>query len=114
MLKIPRIPKFIRETLLAISEINSWPSELESTLKALGAIGIIEVNPSSVVAGILKERNLRICLRPKENPAIRKALCKLLYSGKKAFQDNLIRVVVSLRTASEILNGSSDKSRRVH
>lgn len=105
VLKIPGIPKFIRETLNQ-SEINSWSSELESTLKALGAIGIIEVNPMVAIVGS-PERKEFVNMSPSEdNPRSGKPYARYSIPEKK-IPDNLIRISVSLKTADEILKGSS-------
>jgi hypothetical protein len=105
VLKIAGMPKFISKTLDQ-AEINSYSSELESTLKAMGAIGIIEVNQTATTAGTPDRRDFEKLYPSEENPDSGKPYASYSLPGKK-IPDNLFRVAVSLKTANEILKGST-------
>jgi hypothetical protein len=106
VLKITGVPKFVRETLNQ-EEIGSYASELESALKAMGAIGIIEVNPmATTVVGYPERRDFENMSPSEENPSSGKPYASYSIPGKKS-PDNLIRIAVSLKTANEILKGST-------
>ena len=104
ILKIAGIPKFIRESLEP-EAYSSSERETESTLKAMGAIGIIEFNPMVTVVGNPDRREF-VNMSPSEgNPRSGKPYASFSIPGKKTL-DNLIRIVVSVKTANEILKGT--------
>lgn len=104
ILKISGIPKFVMESLNS-TEISADSREIESTLKEMGAIGIIEFNPGSAVVGN-PERKEFVNMSPSEgNPRTGKPYASYSLPGKKT-TDNLIRIVVSVKTANEILKGT--------
>ncbi|MCX6326659.1 MAG: M20/M25/M40 family metallo-hydrolase [Bacteroidia bacterium] len=104
ILRISGIPKFIKETLNT-TETESLAREMESTLKAMGAIGIIEFNPQATVVGNPDSREF-VNLSPSEGtPRSGKPYASFSIPGKKS-ADNLIRIGVSVKTANEILKGT--------
>ena len=104
VLKISRIPKFARGAL-TISEIESSTREAETTLKSMGAIGIIEFNPESMVAGFPDIPEF-INMSPSEgDPRLDGPSASYSIPGKST-NDNLVRIVVSAKTANEILKGT--------
>jgi hypothetical protein len=104
ILRISGIPKFIRESLNQ-AEIASYSSEMESTLKSMGAIGIIEFNPVATVTGNPDRREFLNMSPSEDNPRSGKPFTTYSIPGKKN-SDNLIRIVVSVKTAGEILKGT--------
>lgn len=104
VLRISRIPKFVRGTL-NMSEIESSAREIETTLKSMGAIGIIEFNPESMVVGFPDIREF-VNMSPSEgDPRLGRPSASYSIPGKST-NDNLVRIVVSVKTANEILNGT--------
>ena len=104
VLKISRIPKFARGAL-TISEIESSTREVETTLKSMGAIGIIEFNPESMVVGFPDIPEF-INMSPAEgDPRFGRPSASYTIPGKST-NDNLVRIVVSVKTANEILKGT--------
>lgn len=104
ILRISGIPKFIRESLNP-TEIESYSSEMESTLNSMGAIGIIEFNPVATLAGN-PDRSEFLNMSPSEgNPRSGKPFTTYSIPEKKN-PDNLVRIVVSVKTANEILKGT--------
>jgi hypothetical protein len=104
ILKVAGIPKFIRESLNQ-TDIDSYSSELESTLKAMGAKGIIEVNPLATVVGNPDRKEFTNMSLSEENLRSGKPYARYSIPGK-VIPDNLFRIVVSVKTANEILKGS--------
>ncbi|MCX6254971.1 MAG: M20/M25/M40 family metallo-hydrolase, partial [Bacteroidia bacterium] len=104
ILRVSGIPKFINGTLNP-AEIESSASEVESTLKAMGAIGIIEFNPTSKVVGY-PEISEFVDMSPSERtPRRGKPYAHFSIPGKKN-PDNLIRIIVSVKSANEILKST--------
>ena len=104
VLKISRIPKFIRESLDPL-EIESSAREIETTLKSMGAIGIIEFNPQSMVVGYPDAKEF-LNMSPSEgNPRLGRPYASYSIPGKNT-SDNFVRMIVSVKTANEILKGS--------
>ena len=79
--------------------------EMESTLKSMGAIGIIEFNPRATVVGNPERREFMNMSPSEGNPSPGKPSATYSIPGKKT-PDNLIRIVVSIKTANEILKGT--------
>jgi hypothetical protein len=104
VLKISRVPKFIRESLDPM-EIESSGREMETILKSMGAIGIIEFNPLSTVVGHPDTKDF-LNMSPSEgNPHSGGPIAS--YSiPRKSTSDSFVRIVVSVKTASEMLKGS--------
>jgi len=104
ILRISGTPKFILESLNT-TEIGSTTREMESTLKSMGAIGIIEFNPQATIVGY-PERQEFMNMSPSEgNPSSGKPFASFSIPGKKT-PDNLLRMVISVKTANEILKGT--------
>jgi len=104
VLRISRIPKFIRQSLNR-SEIESSAREIETTLKSMGAIGIIEFNLESMVVGYPDAREF-VNMSPSEgNPRSGRPYASYSIPGKST-TDNLVRIIVSIKTANEILKGT--------
>lgn len=104
ILKISGIPKFIKDALSS-SEIESDYYETESTLKAMGALGIMEFNPKSAVVGN-PDRKEFLNMTPSEGIP-RSGRANATYSiPEKSTTDNLIRIGVSVKTANELLKGT--------
>jgi hypothetical protein len=104
ILKIAGFPKFIKESL-SPAEMESSETEMESTLKSMGAIGIIEFNPLKTIVGIPERRDFMIMSPSEGNPVSGKPNASFSIPGKKS-PDNLIRIEVSVKTANEILKGT--------
>ena len=104
ILRISGIPDFIRKTLTA-AEIETISADNEATLKSMGAIGIIEFNPMASVVGNAERQDF-MNMSPNEGPP-RSGKPTSGYSipGKKS-SDNLLRLVVSVKAANEILMGT--------
>ena len=104
VLKISQVPKFIRESLNPM-EIESSAREIETNLKSMGAIGIIEFNPQSTVVGY-PDASEFLKMSPAEgNPHSGSPLASYSIPGKRA-SDNFVRIIASVKTANEILKGS--------
>lgn len=104
ILKIGGLPKFIMESLNP-EEIESSAREMESTIKDMGAIGIIEFNPLETVVGDPDIRDFMNMSPSEGNRRSGKATAGFSIPGKKT-PDNLIRISVSVKTANEILKGT--------
>jgi hypothetical protein len=104
VLRIAGIPEFIRKSLTP-SELASSAGEIESMLKEMGAIGIIEFDPRTKVVGIPGKREFTIMSQSEETPRTGRPRASYSIPGNKN-QDNLIRIVVSVKTANEILKGT--------
>jgi hypothetical protein len=104
VLKLSGAPGYAR-SLLTPSELSAAQREAESVAREMGAIGIIEFNPNSFVAGT-QNVNEFLNMSPSENnPAYGRE--RALYSlPRKESSDNFIRMNVSVKTANEILKGS--------
>jgi hypothetical protein len=104
ILKITGVPKSIAEKLTQ-SEINSSVREAETTIKTMGAAGILEVNPRLLTVGIPEKRDFEE-MDPSEtfhgdhNPDYSYSI-----PGKEV-PGNLPKVYISLRTANKILEGT--------
>ncbi|HEX7494062.1 MAG TPA: M20/M25/M40 family metallo-hydrolase [Bacteroidales bacterium] len=104
VLKISGIPKFIRESLDPL-EIESSAREIETNLKSRGAIGIIEFNPQSMVVGYPDTRDFQHMSPSEGNPNSGKPFATYSIPGKST-SDKFVRIMVSVKTANEILKGS--------
>lgn len=104
ILKLAGIPKFIKESL-SPSEIESAVREMESMIKSMGAIGIIEFNPLTTVLGNRYRKNF-VNMSPSEQyPGTGKPIAFYSLPSKKR-SDNLLRIEVTIKTANEILKGT--------
>jgi hypothetical protein len=105
VLKVAGLPKFARESL-TLAEQDAYSSEFEATLKAMGAAGIIEFYPPSTVVGTPDKTEFSNMSPSEENPRYGKPSASYSIPGRK-IPDNLIRIGISVKTANEILRGSS-------
>jgi hypothetical protein len=104
ILKISGSPAFARETL-SPSEISASVREVENIALSMGAVGIIEFNPNSTVVGS-PQRGDFLNMSPSEgNPRSGRPYARYSIPGKKN-PANLLRIVVSVKTANEILRGT--------
>ena len=104
ILKISGTPKFARE-ILSPSELSASSREMEKIARSMGAVGIIEFNPQLTIVGN-PERMDFMNMSPSEgNPLPGRGYASYAIPGKKN-PDNLIRVVISVKIANEILNGT--------
>jgi len=105
ILKVAGSPLFITE-VLSSSELISSTRELESELKEMGVLGIIEFNPRKTVVGHPDLKDF-MNMSPSENyPGSGRHRARYSIPGKTN-NNNLIRIAVSAKTANEILEGSS-------
>ena len=104
ILKIAGIPKFIRDTVRT-ADLDSFNRKMESLYKASGAIGIIEFNMQATVVG-RPAQQVFMHMSPSEGPPVSgKPGARFSIPGKK-LADNLIKIVVSVKAANEILKGT--------
>jgi len=105
ILRVTGSPEFIRKSLSA-TELSAATREIETIARDMGAIGIIEFNPESAVAGGATERKDFLNMSPSEgSPRSGKPQASYSIPTKKG-QDNLIRVTISAKTANEIFKGT--------
>jgi hypothetical protein len=104
VLKISGIPKFVTG-LLSAAEIATASRETESTLKAMGAIGILEFNPKVSVVGNPERKEFANMSPSEGSPRAGRPYASFSIPGKKG-AENLIRIGVSVKTANEILKES--------
>jgi hypothetical protein len=103
ILKISGTPK--AASSLSASELSDASKEAETTLKSLGAAGIIEVNPSSVVAGNPKRKEFLVMSPSEGSPSSGRPYASYSIPGKLN-SDAIPRISVSVKTANEILKGT--------
>jgi hypothetical protein len=104
ILRISGFPKFVTERMNE-SELTRAAMNMDSVIKAMGAIGIIEFNPEIRVVS-RPERADFINMSPAEGyPGSGKPRASYQIPGEKT-NDLLKRLVVSLKTANEIIKGS--------
>jgi hypothetical protein len=104
ILKISGTPRFAREKLNQ-AEIDSYSAELESSLKSLGALGIIEYNPMATGIGYPEVKEFINSSPSEGNPRTGKPYATYSIPGKKT-PDNLLRIFVSVKTFNEALKGT--------
>jgi hypothetical protein len=104
ILKILGNPGFAR-SLLTPSELSASSREAESMARKMGAAGIIEFDPNSIVVGT-QPVNEFLNMSPSENnPAYGRPWAD--YSlPDKVNTDNFLRISISAKTANEILKGT--------
>jgi hypothetical protein len=104
ILKITGTPLFARKSL-STDELASAAGEMEKYIREKGAVGIIEFNPNSPVAGnpVIKEF---MNMSPSEGiPRTGRPRARFSIPGN-TFPEDLIRIVASVKTANEILRGT--------
>ena len=105
ILKISGVPAFAKEKLTPV-QISAYFSELEKIARNMGAAGIIEFNPNSTVVGRPVRRDFNNMSPAESNQYSLRSNAIFTIPGKKN-SDNLIRITVSVKTANEILKGTS-------
>lgn len=101
ILKVAGYPKFTSGSLTK-AEIETAARDMESTLIGMGAAGIIEFNPQAVLVGNPEKREFMNSSPSEGNSRSGKPYAFYSIPGKKR-PDNLIRIVISVKTANEIL-----------
>ena len=104
VLKVTGYPSFAQK-LLTFSEINESVMNSEKVMKESGAIGIIEFNPSKLVAGNPLKDDLLNTPASEENNLPRGFYAKYSLPGTK-IPSEFIRITISARAAEEILKGT--------
>jgi hypothetical protein len=103
VLKISGTPKAAAS--LSAGDLTDASREAEAALKSMGAIGIIEVNPSSLVTGN-PDRKEFLEMSPSEgSPRTGRPYASYSIPGKNN-SDAIPRLAVSVKTANEILRGT--------
>ncbi len=103
ILKISGTPKSAGS--LSAGELSDASREAEAALKSMGALGIIEVNPSALVTGN-PDRKEFLELSPSEGtPRSGRPYASYSIPGKTN-SDAFPRIAVSVKTANEILRGT--------
>lgn len=104
ILRISGAPGFARAQL-SPSELSNTSREAESIARKMGAAGIIEFNPGSAVVGT-QPGNEFLNMSPSENnPAYGRQRADYSIPDKTS-PDNFTRILISVKTANEILNGT--------
>jgi hypothetical protein len=104
ILKIGGLPKFISESLDK-EKASSVRNEMELRYKAMGAVGILEYDPEAVVVGNPERRDF-MNMSPSEGiPFQGRPHARFSIPGKKS-SDNLIKIMISVKSANEILKGT--------
>ncbi|HUV01260.1 MAG TPA: M20/M25/M40 family metallo-hydrolase [Bacteroidales bacterium] len=107
ILKISGTPGFARETL-SPAELSAASAEMENLALSLGAVGIIEFNPKSTTVGNPERKDFMNLSPSENNPGSGRPYARYSIPARMN-RDNLIRVVISVKTANEILKGSGIK-----
>jgi hypothetical protein len=93
VLKISGAPGFARESL-SPSELSASAREAETTMKSMGAAGIIEINPNSPTVGNVPG-NMPVNLSPSEaNPRSARPYANYSIPGERD-PENLVRIIIS-------------------
>jgi hypothetical protein len=104
VLKITGTPGFARDKL-SPSELSAATREMESIVRNMGAVGIIEFNPNATTVGNPQKQDF-MNLSPSEgNPRTGRPGAAFSIPGK-INPDNLIRITASVKTANELLKGT--------
>ncbi len=104
VLKIAGTPGFARQALTP-SEISASADETERMLRSAGALGILEFNPGSAVVRS-QFQNAPFDLSPAENnPRSGRPYTDYSIPGK-TIPDRFPRIIISAKTANEILKNS--------
>ena len=104
VLRIPGTPQFLNQKI-STEEIAAYNRGLEAELKKLGAIGIIDINDRALTILRLQAGDLKSASPAENNP--RPGYAPGTYSiPVKTTTENLIRLSVTEKTASQILLGT--------
>ncbi len=101
ILKITGMPLFMRGVLNQ-TEYSSMIRDTESTLKSMGAAGIIEFNPASAVVGYTTQPNFNNMAPSENKPRTGRPYERYSIPGRVAAGD-FIKINVSAKVANEIL-----------
>jgi len=104
ILKITGSPAFARESVPA-ADLLTAARETERIAREMGAVGIIEVNPSAAVVGNPEQKDF-MNPAPSEGRRTPGGTPARYSIPVKTTADDLIRISVSARVAEEILKGS--------
>lgn len=105
ILKIAGFPKFINRNP-DNEKSASLRNAMESKYRAMGIIGVLEYDPDETVVG-RPERKAFMNMSPAEETELQgRPHSRYSIPGKKN-PENLIKIQISVKTANEILNGSS-------
>jgi hypothetical protein len=104
ILKISGIPDFAKKQLSA-SEISAASWEAENYARKMGAAGIIEFSPGVTIAGDLPVSDF-LNMSPSENRRVSARQWVDYSLPDKKSPDNFLHILVSLKTANEILDGT--------
>ncbi len=104
VLRIPGTPQFLSQKISA-EEIAAYNRGLESEIRKMGAIGIIDINNNALSLVRLQANDSRSSSPAENNP--RPGYISGTYSiPGKAVADNFIRISVTEKTANQILLGT--------
>jgi hypothetical protein len=104
ILKLSGSPVFAKE-VLSPSELSAASRDVETMARKMGAIGIIEFNPNSVVVGNQPENEFLNMSPSENNRASVRPWTDYSLPGKNS-PDYFIRITFSAKTANEILEGT--------
>jgi hypothetical protein len=104
ILKISGIPAFAKEKLTA-DEISASARDVNNYIRDMGAVGIIEFNPLTMVTGRPEARDFLNPSPSEQSPVPVPAYARYILPGN-AVSTELTRVFISARTAAEILSGT--------
>jgi hypothetical protein len=104
ILRITGVPEFARQQL-SQNEIYAAEREVENIARTGGALGIIEIIPNSAVLGTPATKDFNNMSPSESNPRPAQANVSYSIPGKNN-PDNLLRILVSIKTANEILSGT--------
>jgi len=104
IMKLSGSPGFAK-AMLTPAELATAAREVESIAKKMGAIGIIEFNSNSTLAGS-QPQNEFLNMSPSENNPLFERQWADYSLPAKSPPDFLPRIVISVKTANEILKGT--------
>lgn len=104
ILRISGAPAFVKEKLTA-DEISASARDVNNYIREMGAAGVIEFNPLSLVTGRPEARDFLNPSPSERSPVPGPAYSRYLLPGKTASADPY-RIFISARAAAEILSGT--------
>jgi hypothetical protein len=104
LLKISGIPSFARESLAA-ADLSNSVRDAEIYAREMGAAGIIEFNPTAVVAGNPTLKDFMNMSPSEGRVSTGRPYARYSIPGK-TIPDNFLRLSVSARAAAEIFKGT--------
>jgi Zn-dependent M28 family amino/carboxypeptidase len=104
VLKLSGYPKFFSESL-SQEEIGTSIEGMETSIKDMGAVGIIEFSPKATVVGYPEKKDFSNLSPAESHPRSGRPIAS--YSNPdKNFPDNMMRIYISVKAANEILKGT--------